>query len=122
MGCTCSCGGDCTVNLLYACSGAANTGLLADQVARTLASDGKGSMTCLAAVGADLSGFLASARSADKNVVIDGCKVACGAKIFTEKGLPFEHYITTDFGVLKGQTPITAEVIETVALQIGRMM
>jgi len=65
MGCACSCSGDCTVNLLYACSGAANTGLLADQAARTLASDGKGSMTCLAAVGADLSGFLVPARNAD---------------------------------------------------------
>ncbi len=120
MGCSCSCG--CTVNLLYACSGAANTGMLADQVARTLSSDGKGSMTCLAAVGADLSGFIVSARNADKNIVIDGCKVACGAKIFTEKGLPFEHYITTDFGVVKGQTPITGEVIETVAQQINRLI
>lgn len=122
MGCACSCGTDCKVNLIYACSGAANTGMLADQVARTLDSNGRGSMTCLAAVGADLSGFLASARSADKNVVIDGCKVACGAKIFKDKGLPFEHYITTDFGVVKGQTPITGEVIETVALQIERLM
>lgn len=122
MGCSCSCGGDCKVNLIYACSGAANTGLLADQVARTLDSNGKGSMTCLAAVGADLSGFLASARSADKNVIIDGCKVACGARIFKEKGLPFEHYITTDFGVVKGQTPITSEVIETLVLQIERLI
>lgn len=122
MGCACSCGGDCKVKLIYACSGAANTGLLADQVARTLTANGKGSMTCLAAVGADLSGFQASAMSADKNVVIDGCKVACGAKIFTQRGLPFEHYITTDFGAVKGQTPITGEVIETVALQIERLM
>ncbi len=122
MGCACSCGGDCKVSLLYACSGAANTGLLADQVARTLASEGKGSMTCLAAVGANLSGFVTSAKSSDKNVVIDGCKVACGAKIFTEKGLPFEHYIVTDFGVVKGQTTITGEVIETVTQQIGRLL
>ncbi len=122
MGCACSCGADRTVNLIYACSGAANTGMLADQVARTLSSDGKGSMTCLAAVGADLSGFIESAKSSDKNVVIDGCKVACGAKIFTQKGLPFEHFITTDFGVVKGQTPITGEVVETVALQIGRLI
>lgn len=122
MGCVCSCGGDDKVNLIYACSGAANTGLLADQVARTLSANEKGAMTCLAAVGADLSGFLASARGADKNVVIDGCKVACGAKIFNEKGLPFEHYITTDFGVVKGKTPITKEVIDTIALQIERLM
>ena len=119
---SCSCGSECNANLLYACSGAANTGMLADQIARTLSSDSKGSMTCLAAVGANLSGFIVSARSADKNIVIDGCKVACGAKIFTEKGLPFEHYITTDFGVIKGQTPITVEVIETVTQQISRLL
>ncbi len=46
MGCACLCGVDCKVNLLYACSGAANTGMLADQVARSLASESKGSMTC----------------------------------------------------------------------------
>ena len=118
MGCTC--GSDCKVTLLYACSGAANTGLLADQVARTLMGNGKGSMTCLAAVGADLSGFLASARSASQNVVLDGCKVACGAKIFTSKGIPFTHLVMTDFGVVKGQTPVTGELIEDVAAQIAQ--
>jgi len=122
MSCACRYGGDCTVNLISACLGAANAGMLADRVARTLTFDGKGSMTCLTAVGAGLSGFLASARSADRNVVIDGCKVAYGEKIFTEKGLPFEHFITTDFGVVKGQPPITKEVIGTVALSIGRML
>ena len=116
----CTCCGDCKVTLLYACSGAANTGLLADQVARTLSERGVGGMTCLSAVAANLSGFVVSAREADKNVVIDGCKVGCGAKIFTEKGLSFEHLITTDFGVTKGKTPITAELIESVSDQIAQ--
>jgi len=116
----CSCGGDCKVTLLYACSGAANTGLLADQVVRTLSERGVGGMTCLSAVAANLSGFVVSARESGKNVVIDGCKVGCGAKIFTEKSLPFDHFITTDFGVTKGSTPITAELIESVADQIAQ--
>lgn len=38
--------------LLFSCSGAANTGNLADQVARGLSADGAGKMICLAAVGA----------------------------------------------------------------------
>lgn len=106
--CSCGCGG---VKLVYSCSGAANTGLLADGVARKLMADGNGKMTCLAAVGADLSGFIESAKCADKNIVIDGCRVACGKQIFQNKNLPFEHYVLTDFGVEKGKTVITPELI-----------
>jgi uncharacterized metal-binding protein len=114
----CSCGGNCDVNLVYACSGAANTGALADQVARTMMRDGTADMTCLAAVGADLSGFLQSARAATRNIVLDGCPVACGKRIFENRKLPFEHYIMTDFGVQKGKTPITGELIEDIAVQV----
>jgi uncharacterized metal-binding protein len=104
--------------LVYACSGGANTGLLADQVARTLDARGEGKMTCLAAVGANLSGFTVSAQAAANNIVIDGCPVGCGARMFTEKELPFDHFVTTDFGVTKGETPITEELIDSVADQI----
>jgi len=79
-------------------------------------------MTCLAAVSADLSGFIESAKSADKNVVIDGCPVACGKKIFESKGLPFMHFVTTDFGVEKKKTVITQEVIDRVAGEICKAM
>jgi uncharacterized metal-binding protein len=118
----CSCGGDCETNLIYACSGAANTGLLADQVMRTLKRDELGSSTCLAALGADLSGFLQSARSATRNIVLDGCKVACGKKIFEKHGLPFQQYIMTDFNVEKGKTAITGELIEDVAQRITELV
>ena len=40
--------------LLYAGSGTANTGYLADQVARLLAKQGAGDMTCLVSMGANL--------------------------------------------------------------------
>jgi uncharacterized metal-binding protein len=114
----CSCGGDATAKLLYACAGAANTGYRADQVARKLNRDGAGSMTCLAAVGADLSGFVRSARDADENIVIDGCPVACGKKIFEARGLPFTHFVVTDFGVEKKKTEITPAVIDRVSAEI----
>lgn len=115
----CSCGGDEKVTLIYACSGAANTGLLADQVMRTLNREKVGASTCLAAMGADLSGFIQSARSAYKNIVIDGCKVSCGAKIFEKNGIPYEHYVMTDFGVEKGKTPIRGDIIEEVSAKIA---
>lgn len=113
----CSCGSE-GIKLIYSCSGAANTGLLADSIARKLAKEGKGKMTCLAAVGAGLSGFLESAKCADKNVVIDGCPVACGKKIFDANNLSCEHYVLTDFGVEKGKTEITAEVINYVSNEL----
>lgn len=88
--CSCSCG--TSTNLLYACSGSANTGYLADAVTRTLAANNVGKMTCLAAVGAELSGFVESAKSADRNIILDGCPVACGKKTFERLGLPYEQY------------------------------
>lgn len=118
-GCSCVCGGDQEVNLIYACSGAANTGHLSDQVMRSLNRDKVGASTCLAAMGADLSGFLTSAREATRNIVLDGCKVACGKKIFEKHGIPHQHFVMTDFGVEKGKTPITGELIETIAGKIA---
>lgn len=113
----CNCGSQ-GVKLIYACSGAANTGFLADAVARRLMNNDVGKMTCLAAMGAELSGFVESAKCAGKNIVIDGCPVSCGKKIFEKLGLPFEQYITTEFGVEKGNTEITPEVVEQVTLSI----
>ena len=115
---SCSCGSD-SVKLIYACSGVANTGFLADSVARKLMNNGTGKMTCLAAIGAEQSGFIESAKSAEKNIVIDGCPVSCGKKIFEKLGLPFDHFVTTDFDVQKNKTVITQEVIERVTSAIA---
>jgi len=115
----CCCGDDRETNLIYACSGAANTGLLADQVMRALSRDKVGDGSCLAAMGADLSGFLQSARSATRTIVLDGCTVSCGAKIFERNKIAFQHYVMTDFDVEKGKTAITGDLIEAVAERIA---
>ena len=108
--------------LLYSRSGAVNTGWLADRVTRELAREGFGSMTCLAAVGAQLSGFIESATSALFNVIIDGCPVACGKKIFETNGLPYLEVKTTEFDVIKGKTPITEELVQKVTQEIKRKL
>ncbi len=115
---SCCCGSNSKVKLLYSCSGAANTGYMADQVYRKLMKKNVGNGTCLAAVGADLSGFLASAKEADGNIIIDGCPVGCGKKIFENKGLQFIQYIMTDFGVQKGKSEITEEVVDQAVKEI----
>ncbi|HEY9053543.1 MAG TPA: putative zinc-binding protein, partial [Rectinemataceae bacterium] len=81
--------------------------------------EGAGSGTCLAAMGAGISGYVQSARNATRNIVLDGCKVACGAKIFEKAGISYEHYVMTDFGVEKGATPITGDLIEEIAEKLS---
>ena len=115
---SCACGSEKKTTLVYACSGAANTGLLADQIARKMNQEGTGNMTCLAGLGAELTGFNASAEGADKNLVLDGCAIACGAKIFDKMGLKYQHVLMTNHGVKKGETVITPELIDQIATQV----
>jgi uncharacterized metal-binding protein len=110
---SCSCGSDEKINLIYSCSGAANTGLLADQTARRLSKEGVGNMSCLSGIGANLSNFIEGAK-VTKNILIDGCPLACGKKMFDKLALPYQHLIITNFGVEKGKTVITEDVIEQV--------
>jgi uncharacterized metal-binding protein len=62
---------------VWACSGAANTGLLSDRVARKLRDEGRVSMSCLAGVAAGLENYINTATG-NPCLVIDGCPVNCG--------------------------------------------
>lgn len=115
-GCGCQNAGD--NRLAYSCSGAANTGYLADAVARKLSVQGISEMTCLPAVAAGLSGFLESAKVSE-NIVIDGCPVSCGKRIFEDHGLSFRHFIMTDYNVEKGKTQITETVIDDTVSKVA---
>lgn len=114
----CVCGNEKKV-IITACSGAANTGLLADQVARALRTKGIGSMTCMAALGAALPAYVEGAKAADLNIVVDGCPVGCGMKIYGQIGAPCDQYIMTDFGAEKGKTPITEELVASTADRVA---
>jgi uncharacterized metal-binding protein len=104
--------------LLYSCCGATDIGHLADQIARQLAADGAGRVACLAAVGAGNSGFVQSARSADLAVAIDGCAMACGKQILDRLGIRHLHVAVTDFGVERGKTIVTGNVIDSVTEKV----
>lgn len=104
--CECSCG--CT-KLIFACSGCADVGEIADRTARKLNKEGFAKMSCLAGLGANLSGFTASAKGADKNITVDGCPVACAKKILENNGLTPQSFILTDFGFVKGETDVNEE-------------
>ena len=113
---------DCYANgkvLVFPCGGGSNTGEIADRVARQMQKNNLGKMSCLASLGAHLDGFIISARDADQNITIDGCQLACARKIFEHLGLKSRSYILTEMGVVKGQTPVSSDIIENLMTEIG---
>jgi len=103
---------------MYSCSGNADVGEIADLAARKLRKEGFSQGSCIAAVGAGISGFVQSAKGADVNITIDGCPVACSRKILENLGVTSVSYIVTEMGFKKGSTPVTTETIESVCNNI----
>lgn len=108
------------VNLLYSCSGAADVGQIADRVARNLRDRGFARMTCLAGIGADLSGFVESARGAELNITIDGCGTRCAMKALERIGVHPASYVLTDYGIDKGTTPPTDDIVNRLSDLIAK--
>ena len=112
---SCACGGG-TLTLIFACSGAANVGKMADEAARKLAREGKGKMYCLAGLGGDVKEIIETARSADRVLVIDGCPTNCAKKTVERAGIKrFAFVRVTDLGMEKGKTPVTEDAIAKAA-------
>jgi uncharacterized metal-binding protein len=110
----CECKGD--VTLIFPCSGAADVGEISDRAARSMAVKGHGKMFCLAGIGGNISGMIASTRGADRVLVIDGCEVDCAKKTMEERGIEnFLHFRVTDLGMEKSKSPATQERIDSVA-------
>ncbi len=112
--CSCSSNDNQKKRILYSCSGAADVGQIADLTARRLAKNKLGAMSCMAGIGANLSGYIETAKEAD-NIIIDGCPVGCGKKMFESHNLPFTEIVLTEQGLVKGSTPATPEVVERMA-------
>lgn len=111
--CTCTCGA--APKLIFACSGCADVGSIADQAARKMSSNAVAKMSCLAGIGARISGFIKSAEAASAVLVIDGCSVSFAKKSFEQAGLTrFEHLQIADLGLTKGASPISNEAIDKV--------
>jgi uncharacterized metal-binding protein len=107
------CGG---TELIFACSGAADVGEIADRAARKLTKDGIGRMFCLAGVAARKDGIMKTTETASKIVAIDGCSLDCVKKCLELAGFKkFAHLRVTDLGFEKGQAAVTDENIATVA-------
>jgi uncharacterized metal-binding protein len=110
----CECNG--APKLIFACSGAADVGALADQAARKMTRDGYGKMFCLTGIGGRVGGIMKSTEAAQAILVIDGCPLNCAKKSMEEAGHHgFQHLQLSDIGMVKGQTLVSDVNVETVA-------
>ena len=109
--------------LIFACSGAADVGAIADAAARRLSRDGAGRMFCLAGIGGRVSGIVESTRAAAGILAIDGCNIECAKKCLEHAGFKqLEHMRVTDLGMEKGSSPVTEESIAKVAEQAKALL
>jgi uncharacterized metal-binding protein len=102
--------------LIFACSGAADVGAIADQAARKLTHEGKGKMFCLAGIGGRISGIMKSTESAEAILAIDGCPLNCAKSTLDQAGFSnYKHLQMAELGLEKGKTPVSEESIAKVA-------
>ena len=92
--------------LIFACSGAADVGAIADQAARKMTKDNVGKMFCLAGIGAQIEGIMKTTQSASKILAIDGCPINCVKGCLEKTGFSkFAHLQLADLGLEKGKSP-----------------
>lgn len=106
--------------LIYSCAGSADVGEIADRVTRKLRDEGYARMTCLAGIGAGLSGYVQSAKGANKVITIDGCSTACARKCLERIDVIPASYILTDMGLEKHETPVTEKIIDEIFEKIKK--
>ncbi len=111
-----SCACSAAPKLIFACSGAADVGAIADQAARKLTRDGAGKMYCMTGIGGRVSSIMKTTEAAAGVLAIDGCPLDCARRCLEEAGFTqFQHMRVTDLGMEKGKAPVTEENIAKVA-------
>jgi uncharacterized metal-binding protein len=104
--------------VIFACSGSADVGKIADLAARKLTEEGVGKMSCLAGVGGRVTGIMETTRAAQTILAIDGCPLHCARNTLEQAGFKkFEHLCLSDLGMEKGKSPPSEERIAQV---VGR--
>ncbi|MBN2467776.1 MAG: putative zinc-binding protein [Deltaproteobacteria bacterium] len=104
--------------LIFPCSGASDTGEIADRAARKLARKGQGRMSCLAGIGGRVTEIIGATQTASKILVIDGCSSDCAKKTLEQAGFKkIKHLRISDIGMEKGNSPVTEERINKVVVE-----
>ena len=120
-------GTDCSrtpsAKLVFACSGAADVGAIADLAARQLTRAGKGKMFCTVGLGGRVEPILETTRAASAILAIDGCPLDCTKRSLAEAGFDqCLHLRVTDLGMTKGETEMTDENVSKVAEQAAALL
>lgn len=120
---SCGCGCSGGVRLIFACSGAADVGEIADKAARKLTREGSGRMFCTAGLGGRISGILKTTEAAESVLAIDGCPLNCVKSSLEQAGFTdFQHLQLADLGLEKGKSPVTEESVNQVAAHAAGMI
>jgi uncharacterized metal-binding protein len=123
MGADKSCECSAAPKSIFACSGAADVGEIADRAARKLTREGKGKMFCLAGVGGRVPGIMKSTEAAAAILAIDGCPLNCVKSCLEQAGFAtFQHLQMADLGMEKGKTAVSQENIACVAAKCVELM
>lgn len=117
----CFCNGD--TDLMFACSGVADTAEIGDRAVRAVHRDGAAKMFCLAGIAGGVELIDMNTRAAGGLVVVDGCDSDCARLTMEKAGFKgFQHLRVTDLGFEKGKTPVTDERIEQVAERVKMLV
>jgi len=79
------------LNIILACGGAANVGLIVYLAAVELTKEGKARMCCITPVGAKIPFYGDIAKRAKKLIVINGCQNQCAKKVVEQAGVKIDH-------------------------------
>lgn len=117
----CTCNG--ASDLMFCCSGVADTAEIGDRAVRKLHKQGVAKMYCLAGIPAKAEVIVQNAQAASKILVVDGCDTDC-ARLTMEAGgfNGFMHLRVTDLGMEKGKTQVTDERIAEVADRVRQLL
>lgn len=110
-------------DLMFCCSGAADTAEIADRAVRQLHKNQEAKMFCLAGIAGGVETFLVSTQAANRRLVVDGCECDCAKKTMEKNGFTdFLHFRTTDLGWQKGKTPVTEERVAEAANRMRQIL
>lgn len=117
-----SCDCNSGIKIIYSCSGAADVGELADRAVRQLRKEGIAQGSCIAAIGADLSGYVQSAKGADMTIAVDGCSVGCTRLNLEKIGATPVAIDLTGLGYKKGESPYSDQLLSSVVNDIKKVL
>jgi len=110
-------------DLMFCCSGAADTAEIADLAVRELHKAKEARMFCLAGIAGDVELIVVNSQAANRMLVIDGCDSDCAKKTMQKNGFnEFVHFRVTDLGWEKGKTPVTPDRIAQATARLRTLL